>query len=146
MPLTGIHIDEADPDGIGSPVDHVDPPDELRAVAGGHHAHHVTGPGARHGKLHRSTVICFCSIPAQELKQERRRLITELDIPSLGGAILPRSITAGAFPCIKQLCVQPQLLGRRHKRSIQAAEGGPTAAGDGQVQGIGRSQGRGPAA
>jgi hypothetical protein len=44
------------------------------------------------------------------------------------------------------LSLQAQLLGRSYKRSIQAAEGGTTAAGDGQVQGIGRSQGRGPAA
>ena len=54
--------------------------------------------------------------------------------------------SAWRYPCLKQLCVQPQLLGRRHERRIQAAEGGATSAGDGQVQGIGRSQGRGPAA
>jgi hypothetical protein len=49
-------------------------------------------------------------------------------------------------PCSKQLSVQTQLLGRRHKRGIEAAEAGSTPAGDGQVQGISGPQACGPAA
>ena len=57
-------------------------------------------------------------------------------------ALIPDWLAA----CSQEFSLQAQLLGRSHKRSIQAAEGRATAAGDGQVQGIGRSQGRAPAA
>jgi hypothetical protein len=56
------------------------------------------------------------------------------------------TVPSACTPCPKQLSVQTQLLSSHHKRRVQAAEGGTTAAGDGQVQGIGCSQGCGPTA